>query len=888
MKRSLILLLILSLAAPVLFLGCSGDDGATGASGISTLALVTNEPAGANCADGGQKLTTGVDDNRNGILDPAEVDSTQYVCNGESGTAAANLESCAICHQAEPFVSVAATHAAARIEEGFVPGDVVAVSSVVATPGASLTVTFNVKVNGANRNDLNLYRAYVNWQDSPSNPPFDNVSRFYVTTFRRTTITDNVLASFASTGNGGYTVTVPTAVQTASGPNATYLFILTDNTAGSRGVIMPTVAVTDPAGVRVLRNLVSDTGCASCHGPYPAWRERFDHYQVGGSNCQICHSREDRNVEAISKDAQGNFTTTGPLAWGTNIVEYVHGIHNSHNRVSQYRGTGAYYRSPVADDLANTEDRWSIGYPSSMLNCNVCHETEAQINAAASAPPSWHLCMSCHENWDGFKRHVDGSPVFPTGNFHRSVPTTKKCTDCHAGVASIDEAGDFHTIFHLDLSKPDAHDDQFYRGKDTSFDNPNDVAFQIGDITKSGNSVSFKWTATKNGAAVNPCNDNIAAGPLFNYPSSSGVAREGGLGAYLAYAKGDDWVNENISTSPGQPSNARNLFSSLSTTCAGNVATTTGLTIASGTEYAGKALLAIGGKPIDQSTFNIAGSSVAKPFFVRVPSPTKAFSMTDGTAVPVAQRRGSVDTSKCNGCHRGTLYQHGGDRVDNEQLCVICHNPASNEKNNRKETTGSGSSQRYGIVKSDGTVDTSKTYDGKEGETFDMRYMIHSIHGVEQRGTPYVVYRTRGIFAFVPPLYSQVGDDWFEEYFPPPTGWPLVDGIPEPAVSGTVYGATTHTTQTHNWTLIHYPKQASECTACHNAGLYEPPDQTKAVGVTIDPGNNYTVHTDDILIGPAAAACTACHNEPAVKGHAASFGYRANVTRDEMLLLAGP
>src|SRR4030065_1107612 len=61
-KRPLILLLILSLAVPVLFLGCSGgDDGAAGAAGISTLAAVTNEPSGANCANGGQKGQTGAD-----------------------------------------------------------------------------------------------------------------------------------------------------------------------------------------------------------------------------------------------------------------------------------------------------------------------------------------------------------------------------------------------------------------------------------------------------------------------------------------------------------------------------------------------------------------------------------------------------------------------------------------------------------------------------------------------------------------------------------------------------------------------------------------------------------------------------------------------------------
>ncbi len=61
---------------------CNGVDGNDG---LSTLASVMAEAAGGNCLYGGQAIRTGVDDNRNGVLDVAEVDNTSYVCSGAPG-----------------------------------------------------------------------------------------------------------------------------------------------------------------------------------------------------------------------------------------------------------------------------------------------------------------------------------------------------------------------------------------------------------------------------------------------------------------------------------------------------------------------------------------------------------------------------------------------------------------------------------------------------------------------------------------------------------------------------------------------------------------------------------------------------------------------------------
>ena len=56
-----------------------------GANGLSTFVSIVTEPAGTNCTNGGQKITSGLDNNSSGSLDSGEIISTKYVCNGENG-----------------------------------------------------------------------------------------------------------------------------------------------------------------------------------------------------------------------------------------------------------------------------------------------------------------------------------------------------------------------------------------------------------------------------------------------------------------------------------------------------------------------------------------------------------------------------------------------------------------------------------------------------------------------------------------------------------------------------------------------------------------------------------------------------------------------------------
>lgn len=66
--------------------GLDGFNGSNGSNGFSTISVTLTESAGANCINGGQKTTMGLDVNSNSVIDLSEVTSTTYVCNGSNGS----------------------------------------------------------------------------------------------------------------------------------------------------------------------------------------------------------------------------------------------------------------------------------------------------------------------------------------------------------------------------------------------------------------------------------------------------------------------------------------------------------------------------------------------------------------------------------------------------------------------------------------------------------------------------------------------------------------------------------------------------------------------------------------------------------------------------------
>ncbi|MBU1241701.1 hypothetical protein KJ612_00715, partial [Myxococcota bacterium] len=64
-----------------------------GATGQSSLIRSDAEPAGEHCGEGGTAISSGLDDNGNGVLDDDEIDQTEYVCNGLPGSGMNSLVS---------------------------------------------------------------------------------------------------------------------------------------------------------------------------------------------------------------------------------------------------------------------------------------------------------------------------------------------------------------------------------------------------------------------------------------------------------------------------------------------------------------------------------------------------------------------------------------------------------------------------------------------------------------------------------------------------------------------------------------------------------------------------------------------------------------------------
>jgi hypothetical protein len=167
-------------------------------------------------------------------------------------------------------------------------------------------------------------------------------------------------------------------------------------------------------------------------------------------------------------------------------------------------------------------------------------------------------------------------------------------------------------------------------------------------------------------------------------------------------------------------------------------------------------------------------------------------------------------------------------------MCILCHNSASNEQ-----------SVRVGLG-----VDSSEAYDGKVGETFEMKTMLHRIHSAGTEGLPpYVIYRNRGIYGFA--TDDALLPNW------PGTGQQVVFGS-DPAY-----------TTNHNFHTPTYPRALNACAACHVEGLPVQPDQTQAMATTVEAGSTvWEDQVDDVLQGATTTACVTCHADTASKGHA--------------------
>ena len=715
--------------------------------------------------------------------------------NGTDGTDGADalvipLESCGVCHGPENFGDAAALHAVTGIA---------AVSDVTFLDVAGdLQVSFNLAVDGV---------AVV------EPPAVDSTYVFTAadsTTIRLDPATNPITIAPGAAG-GDFIATISGGTALAGEAARFYLRL------GMQGVVSGDF----PAAA--LPNIASNDSCTGCHGPKGLTvHARYGYPGMEASECVVCH-----------KAQEGIWNEDGVPRFEYSFVGIVHGIHNAHDR---YGG------------FTYGDHEFKTTYPSYMTNCSVCHSADeivagelTQLTAANSMPVSGEGCLSCHGGMEAW------SP-WPAGlEFHLTNitdPLTHDCqSQCHEPMGAAQTkivVADFHNGIETERHG------WILDGEDVSLTEGALFDWRITgvEVIDDGANLAVSWAADYGdpAAGVDPCNDTVAAGePVFFLgPNLEEMTM------YRNYAQGDDFLL-GPGSSPGAPSSVD--LDATNTTCQDGIATTV---LAVDAVTAMKGRVALGGKPLVVAPEGLAGlPGVPAVIEARVPTPTFDFLLADGSAAPA--RRAVVDTGKCLGCHVGSLYQHGGDRVDNVDMCLMCHNVASNEQNVREGM---------------GLVDAADTYDGKVGETYGMKTMLHRVHSAnwefkgDRFNAPYLVYRNRGIYAF-----AKEGD------FPPnwDTGAACTDryGRPGTIVSGADPALTT-ACQVHNFEAPTFPRSLNECAACHDAKFASViPDQMIAMATTVEAGAApWNVYLDDVLQGAATTACITCHYSSSTKGHA--------------------
>jgi OmcA/MtrC family decaheme c-type cytochrome len=238
---------------------------------------------------------------------------------------------------------------------------------------------------------------------------------------------------------------------------------------------------------------------------------------------------------------------------------------------------------------------------------------------------------------------------------------------------------------------------------------------------------------------------------------------------------------------------------------------------------------------------------------VRAFTPTYDWVVGTGGAVDPA-RRAVVDSSQCLSCHVGSLYQHGGNRVDNVDMCYLCHNSAANDE--------------YVRVDNFGGVDASEAYDGRAGQAFGIREMVHAVHPAGATGNPVVIYRGRGIYAWATSV------DQLQNW-PTEEDCVRTNGSPGSTVFGSDPAtATSDTCQPHNFHAPTYPRGLYDCAACHVEGVDLLPDPTKAMATTVEAGAPpFGDQINDVLEGVQTNSCVTCHADGFAKNHAYQNGW---------------
>ena len=516
------------------------------------------------------------------------------------------------------------------------------------------------------------------------------------------------------------------------------------------------------------------------------------------ASCNQCHDelamhggvRKDTN-ECVLCHNPGNTSLNGE---SLDLKVMIHKIHDASNLPSVLAGTPYIligYRGSVNDFS-------DVVFPQDIRNCTKCHDPSNPDTPQAirfATRPTIAACGSCHDNVDFAQGKAGGHPG--------GVETdNSECTVCHTEGSVAGSVQESHVI----AQKVAAANYQY----------------NILSVANGGPGqnpvITFSVTDPNN----NDQPYDLATDPTF---TASGARLSLDIGwTFPGYP--NEWSNFDSGGNPGQPvSITVESGGTLNAQDNGDGTYTITSPVPIPTTAVGTGVVAMEGHP--NGDYDGSGNYATA---IPVTSVVDYFGITDATPQPPVAPAQVVSFSQgCERCHSHNdgLALHGTNRVDNLEVCVICHNP--NDTDLRMRPTDPDAVANG--------VNTAAV-DGREQQAIDFKRHIHAIHAAGMRETPWIVYG---------------------------------------------YGNSVN-----NFSDVRFPGILSDCNQCHINNGYQVPVPTGIMGTTIDtlatvaqsspygtslffgPTGATTSaanQADYERITPTAAVCSACHDSSLEQAH---------------------
>jgi len=538
--------------------------------------------------------------------------------------------------------------------------------------------------------------------------------------------------------------------------------------------------------VAPVREVVTTAACAECHGTGNGIAHGT---RYNANYCVVCHTAETlRSGETV------NFKTM------------IHQIHTSQTR--------------------SFLDSAELTYPQDITNCIKCHKNGAQSDNWKEIP-SIEACGSCHTGVN-----------FATGTGHGgSIRTNAECAGCHDAT--------YVETKHLTINAT-THNPSVPAG-DVNF------AYDISGVKLDSTSTSTTTKAIITFRIL--ANENATPSTAVTFASYTTGATMLTVGTHtfsgspsflVAYAASQEGLASdattlndynNLGKAAAQPASVSitNLWDGTKGTLTGPVGGYYTATISTST-----AKFPAGAR---------MRSVALQGYFTQVDTATArhAISVT-GTVSGDTVRRSVVDPAKCANCHEW-FEGHGGNRVYETQVCVMCHNPNLSSGGrgadpatvlSRMSTSDQAKMTAAGFNPADPT-----TY---PEESMNFKDLIHATHASGIRTAPFRFVRDRG-------------------------------------TSGVYY---------YDMSEVTFPGVIGNCETCHKPGTYNLPttpgllsstyettDGSAATSVTTD--RSTVPNTADLVTSPSTASCITCHDTNVPVAHINAQDGSVKATRSNTL-----